>query len=285
MLVALTLVAGVILWEFHITTPAAYPSVSFIIRSGGSNPVWGDPTDCQPSGYSLSGYPLSTSALGTWDSKWDTQCDGTPTPTSPLTGNFSTLNSSQIIISAFSPGYISLSDIEFTFICNNASNAGGTTILVQGTLGSMSWFPKYTSEPSSGAPTLGYCGSFDAGGYGGGAYSTYYNRLGLFIPLNEGETGLAVGDTFVLYVHNGGWPIDFACILEAAGEGFGSDCHQSSYSASNALPQVDYDDYHGAPPWCFQSLGACTIVLSYIGTPSTVLATIPVYALAPPTGA
>ncbi|HKN07587.1 MAG TPA: archaellin/type IV pilin N-terminal domain-containing protein, partial [Thermoplasmata archaeon] len=48
LLVALTLVAGVLLWTFHIYTAPVPPTVNFVIRSGGSNPVWGDPTDCQP---------------------------------------------------------------------------------------------------------------------------------------------------------------------------------------------------------------------------------------------
>ncbi len=287
LLVALTLIAGVILWTFHVSTPASPPSVSFVIRSGGSNPVWGDPTDCQPWGYTIADYPSmftgSTQArdnLTAWERVWDDQCEDT------VTGNFSTLNSTQIIISAHTPSYIPLSEIDLTFVCNNASNKGGETILVNGSLASMTWFPGVSSEPANGAPLLGYCGNFDAN-YGGAAYDTYYNRLGIFVPLQQGVTGIENGDTFILYIHNGGWPIDFECVANAAGVIFDDQnstngCH---YTYSNPQPviQNDYDDYHGAPPWCFTSEGACTIYLTYTGSPSTVLATIPVYSLAPPT--
>jgi flagellin-like protein len=294
LLVALTVTAGVILWSFRIYTPPNPPTISFSIRSGGSNPVWGDPTDCQPWGYGLSAYPLSGSALTSWlgnsrdgasSGTWWGECENS------VSGNFSTLNTSQIIISAHSPSYIPLSEIEFTFVCNNASNLGGTTILVDGSLASMTWFPGATSQPAANAPYLGHCGNFDAGGYGSGAFGTYYNRLGLFVPLNQNQPGLENGDTFILYIHNGGWPIDFECVANAGGVLFNGEnstngCLQTTGRGGYlAIPQLDYDDYHGAPPWCFTSLGACTIYLTYTGSPSALLATIPVYSLAPPTTA
>jgi flagellin-like protein len=299
LLVALTITAGVILWSFRINTPPSPPNVSFLIRSGGSNPVWGDPTDCQPWGYTLNFYnpsnPPSRSQLSTWlgnpndgpsTKTWFGQCgDGND---GAVTGNFSTLNSTQIIISAHSPASILLSQIEFTFVCNNASSNGGTTVLVNGSLASMTWFPGLTSQPQGFAPLLGHCGSFDAGGYGGALFSTYFNRLGIFVPLNEGVNTLENGDTFILYIHNGGYPLDFECVANAAGIGFENEtatngCLHPNEFGAQPVVQLDYDDYHGAPPWCFQSVGACTIYMTYTGYPQTLLATIPVYSLAPPT--
>jgi len=303
LLIALTIVAGVILWGFRINTPPAPPTVSFVIRSGGTNPVWGDPTDCQPWGYNLSIYPMTTAEAQTWvgapndpptDHTWFGQCgDGND---GAVTGNYSALNTSEFIISAHSPASIPLSDIELTFVCNNASNKGGTTILVNGSLSSMTWYPGVSQAPSGYAPYLGKCGNFEAGSTTA-ANGIYFNRLGLFVPLSEGVTQLENGDAFILYIHNGGYPLDFECVANLGGVEFDDenssngcrDCQSGTgYPTDHpcdpiAAPQLDYDDYHGAPPWCFESESACTIYLTYTGYPSTLLATIPVYSLAPPT--
>ncbi len=306
LLIALTVVAGVILWTFQIYTPPAPPTVTFVIRSGGSNPVWGDPTDCQPWGGPSSGgnwtYPASGSELTQWlghqddpstTNSWWGQCGDGTGPNSGVNGDYAELNTSEFIISSHSPNDIPLNEIEFTFVCNNASNNGGTTILVNGSLASMTWFPGESKSPAADAPYLGYCGNFEAGNTSA-ANGIYYNRLGIFVPL-QNITNLENGDTFILYIHNGGYPLDYECVANKAGVNFDDetssngcrDCTSGTgYGTHNpcspiASPQLDYDDYHGAPPWCFLSEKACTIYLTYTGTPSTVLATIPVYALAP----
>jgi len=299
-LIALTVVAGVILWSFRINTPPAPPTLSFVIRSGGSNPVWGDPTDCQPLGYNLSFYHvgLGSGALSSWLGNyndgpnvhsWYGQCgDGA---TQATTGNYSALNTSQFIITAHSPSAIPLNDIMLTFVCHNSSATGGTTILLNGSLSSMTWYPGLTQQPAPDAPYLGYCGSFFAGS-SISANGVYYNRLGLFVPLQAGDSDLENGDTFILYIHNGGYPLDFECVANAAGIIFDGQNHGlwqgcpalDGHGNPESIPVMDLDDYHGAPPWCFQSVGACTIYLTYTGYPSTVLAAIPVYSLAPSTG-
>jgi flagellin-like protein len=238
LLLAMTIIVMVLVFSFHFTTPPPVPSVTFLIHSGGSNPVWGDPTD-------------------------------TPAHCANPSGCYSLMNTSQIIVASSAPTNIPLSLVEFTFVCDNTSVGGNVSILVQGTLAAMTWFPGTTGNPPSDAPTLGWCASFHAGGYGGGSFGTLYNRLGLFVPIAAGYTVLQAGDTFILYIHNGGYPLDY--------DG-GPDCAGSSHTA----PCFDGDDYHGAPPWCFTNPGACTIYLSYLGTPSTLLAKIPVYSLAPP---
>jgi len=275
LLIALTVVAGSLLWSFRFYTPPPAPTVSFVIRSGSSQPAWGDPTDCQPVGSWT--YPLPGDEDTEWANDWYAQCYVSPT------GNFSSLNVTQIIISAVSPSNIPLSQIQLTFVCNNASTAGGTTVLLQGSLDSMTWFPGQSTQPAPDAPSLGYCGNFDAGGYSGvaglvPANGTLYNRLGMFFPLIPGSTVLNTGDTFIMYIHNGGWPITFLCVAASVGLYAAQDCPRGDA----AVPQNDYDDYHGAPPWCFTSQNACDIYLTYTGNPQTRLAEIPVYSLAPP---
>jgi flagellin-like protein len=293
LLVSITIVAGVLLWTFHVSTPPVAPTITLQLRSGGSNPVWGDPTDCQPYGYTLGSYPLSGSGTsgqsGVWRSAFLAQC------ASPhVTGNFSALNTSQFIITAHTPADILLSQLNLTFVCNGAYapapyTTQNTTVLVTGTLDSMTWFPGSSSSPAPNAPHLGWCGGFQAAGFGGGAFGVLYNRLAMFIPLQQGVTVLENGDTFLLYIHNGGWPLDFYCIGIQAGIFGGNkvDCplwHSGASPSQYAYPVMDADDYHGAPPWCFTSPGACTIYLAYTGTPSALLATIPVYSLAPAGG-
>src|SRR5271155_1635314 len=147
LLVAITIVAGVFLWTFKINTPSAAPQLSFSIRSGTSNPVWGDPTDCLPwfpawLSYNSQSSPVNTNTTvdyydngGAYDimgqiaagpivasngkhygnnftawwggglsnvtggtkgsSLYTSECQG-----SPPTGDFSSMNSTQFIISA-----------------------------------------------------------------------------------------------------------------------------------------------------------------------------------------
>src|SRR5208282_1929343 len=73
LLVAITIIAGVILWTFHVYTPPQSPTVSFSIPGGGSNPVWGDPTDCQPLGSWT--YPLAPALDHTWGQAWWNECE------------------------------------------------------------------------------------------------------------------------------------------------------------------------------------------------------------------
>jgi flagellin-like protein len=262
LLIALTLVAGTLLWTFRIYTPPAPPTIGFVVRSGGSNPVWGDPTDCQPQG--TWHYPLvGATNISNWNNGFYNECAYPAT-----SGNYSLLNSTELIISTSSPADIPLADIDFTFICNG-------TDLLNGSLASMTWFPGSSTDPAPNAPYLGYCGTFDAGGYGGGAFSTYYNRLGIFVPIQAGVSVLQNGDTFILYIHNGGYPLDYACTTTSLVRYYGI-CG----GVTNG-PIFDFDDYHGVPPWCFTSRDLCTIYMTYTGNPGALLATIPVYTLVP----
>lgn len=278
LLVALTIIAGMILWTFQVTTPPAPPVANFHFRSGGSAPVWGDPTDCQPWGNWT--YPLSTSLYTLWAQEWQSECS------SNVAGDFSPMNVSELIFASVSPSNLLLSDITLTFLCDGRYapapyTSQNTTVLVSGSLAAMTWFPGSTSSPAANAPTLGWCGGFQASGYRGGAFGVLYNRLGIFIPIAHGTNVLRAGDTFQLYLHEGGWPMDYSCV-DSSLPLFRSLCSNIN---AHMMPIFDFDDYHGAPPWCFTSTQACTIDVTYTGNPSTVLASIPVTDLSPPTEA
>jgi flagellin-like protein len=277
LLLAITIIAGVILWTFHVYTPPQPPSAQFDYRSGGSNPVWGDPTDCQPVG--VWSYPLSGTLDTTWYNQWNDQCENT------VTGNFSALNTTQIIFNQLSSNGLLTSDINFTFVCNgNYAPApyteAKTTILLQGTLAQFTWFPGETSSAPAG-PYLGYCGGFDMGNEAGVAFGSLFTRLIIFNPLSNDSSYLQNGDSLYLYIHNGGYPLDFACVVRAQGWGGDPSICPNGITAG---PLLDVDDYHGTPPWCFSTPLACTIDITYTGSPSTLLGSIPVYDLTPPTG-
>jgi hypothetical protein len=272
LLLALTMIALVILYQFNFRTAPPSPNISFNVRPGDGYPAWGDPTDCQPQGSWT--YPLPGSEDNAWSNEWYSQCyTGT-------SGNFSTLNVTQLVVSAISPMNIPLADIQMTFVCSNSSATGGRTVLLTGSLASMVWFPGSTTQPAPDAPHLGHCGNFDAGNYSGvagltPANGTLYNRLGMFVPLTPGDFVLGVGDTLILYIHNGGWPTTFLCVAASVGLYASWTCP----NGDGAVPLPDYDDYHGMPPWCFTVPGACTIYFSYTGNPASVIATIPVTTL------
>jgi hypothetical protein len=265
LMVLMTVAVGTILWELKIQLPQSAPTIGYLVRSGGTNPVWGDPTDCTINYYHYPYANGSHTLLPTWppypgdpDTPETYQCDTT------ATGNYSLMNATQIIITQHTPDVIPLDEIEFTFECH-ATNATGdnyTTYLVQGNLAAMTWFPGSSTSPAPDAPHLGVCGTFAPSG----AYSTLYNRLGIFVPLFNGTgagDSLENGDTFILYVHTPGQPLDYHgdCL-----PGYGSVC-------------VDSDDFHGAPPWCFVVPDACTISFTYLGTPQTLLAEIDVFGI------
>jgi len=293
LVLAMTIAIFSILFSFKFYLPPSPPTVSFAIRSGGSTPVWGDPTDCQPLGTWT--YPLAASKDTSWGDAWWDQCEyfseSDPGYTTP--GNFSLLNTTQIIFSSASSNAIPLSELNFTFVCNGADapapyTTSTTTVLVTGDLEQMVWNPGISTQVPAGAPTLGYCGGFDMGADAGAAFGTEFDRLMIFVPIVPFPGGnpaslLAVGDTIYVYIHNGGWPLDYACIEASGGQPPAQPWAGDTAICPHGIvgsPLLDIDDYHGTPPWCFNTPGACTIYISYTGSPSALLDTIPVTALA-----
>jgi flagellin-like protein len=246
MMIGITVIAGTALWSLQFNFPTSGMSMNYIADAGLKIPAWGDPTDCTPYGYPTA--PASSWSWAEWGAYWY-YC------VSHQIGNFSMMNASSITITSISPSNIPLSKIDFYFICDNSTRGGNTTLLVAGNLAAMTWFPGSSSHAAPNAPHLGWCSNFNANGFGGGAFGTLYNRLGIFVPIRQGDSVAEPGDTFILYVHTPGSVYD------------------PQYNGA------DRDDYHGAPAWCFTVPGACEIKFVYTGNPSTTLATIPIYSI------
>jgi flagellin-like protein len=256
LLIGMTIVAGAILWLFSLKPPPPPPSVYYAAQGGTTYPVWGDPTDCvpvlpHPTSYYTSGGTHNPN-WGTYSNAWNTQCvKGT-------TGVYAMMNVSLISITKVSQP-IALAAVQFEFVCHNETPTPLTTTLVAGSLAAMSWFPGSSQTISPNAPTIGSCATFNAAGVG--FNSAYYNRLGFYDPVTQNATLLAAGDAFVLYIHTPD------SVFESP----------NPYEPVSSWNQPDVDDYHGAPPWCFDTPGACTIYLLDTQTsPQTVLASIPV---------
>ncbi len=265
LLTAMTITAGVIVWYFVIPTPTVQPTIKYTAIAGATYPAWGDPTDCWPnlannwtyylSNYLKTGHP--DTLYRTYMNAWWNDCEyGT-------NGTYNQMNATEIVFTQVT-GNVPLADIQFNFICHNNTPAPVTTFLTQGSLAAMSWFPGSSQSIPSNAPTLGYCATFNAKSFGGGAFSVYYNRLGFFKPLSANETLLQPGSSFVLYIHTAG------SVREAP----------SPIEPSYRWNLDDADDFHGAPSWCFTVPGACTIELVDTAVSNTpALATIPVFDL------
>jgi flagellin-like protein len=254
MLVAITIIAGVSLWTLQFKFPSQGMYINYIARAGLKIPAWGDPTDCVPYGYPVTpGSSWGNAERNAW---WYYCYDH-------QIGNFSPMNATEIVFTSTVPSNIPLTEVSFSFLCHNKTGGPSTTVLVSGTLASMTWFPGSTTSPPPNAPHLGTCGSFNANGFGGGAFGTLYNRLGIFVPIRQGDSVLGAGDTFILYVHT----------------------HDSVYDpgppayGGSIRTGPDSDDFHGAPTWCFTDPGACEIKITFTGSPNQLLADIPVYSI------
>ena len=256
LLIGMTIAAGAIIWLFSLKPAPPPPTLYYTAQAGTTYPVWGDPTDCVPvlphptSYYTTGG--TSNPNWRTYSSAWTTQC------VKGSTGVYAMMNVSLISITKVSQP-IPLAAVQFAFVCHNDTPTPVTTTMVSGSLAAMSWFPGSSQAISPNAPTIGLCATFNASG--SGANSAYYNRLGFYDPVTEGATLLAPGDAFNLYILT----------------------PDSDYESPNPYEPVskwnhpDEDDFHGAPKWCFDAPGACTIYLLDTQTsPQTVLAAIPV---------
>ncbi|HTP56070.1 MAG TPA: archaellin/type IV pilin N-terminal domain-containing protein [Thermoplasmata archaeon] len=261
LLVVITVILVVLIYAFHFPLKGNPPNVSYQVNTGFSRPVWGDPTDCYPNlphppSYYL-GHGQSRSLYNTYMNAWWDDCEYGDS------GTYNNMNVSAIQISQVSSA-IPLQDVEFQFICTNTTPKYVQTTLVEGPLYDMEWEPGSSQNLSANAPKLGFCATYDAGGFGGGANSVYYNRLGYFDPLNANAADLAPGQTLIIYVHTPDSVLEAPNPLEPV----------STWNVS------DGDDYHGAPPWCFTVVGACEInLIDTAWSPNVILTSIPLYIL------
>jgi hypothetical protein len=150
-----------------------------------------------------------------------------------------------VVVTGHQPDNIPVNLLLLDFRCNGTS-------LLNGTLKALEVVPGTGANPGVGSPKLGACGAWHPNPKGTSA--SYFNRLMYFQQIQVGATTLINGDQLTLYVQP---PGNF--------------CDRTGHCPD--------DDYHGAPPWCFQAYGACTIYISYLANPQTIVATIPVYNL------
>jgi flagellin-like protein len=256
-LVAITITAGISLFTLRFRFPSPSPYITYAARAGLKIPAWGDPTDCTPAGWPMGpGSSWGASEQSAWWNKCYFR----------QIGNYSPMNATEIVIASVSPSNLPLTGVTFSFLCHNATGTPSTTTLVTGTLAAMTWFPGSTTSAPPNAPHLGWCGSFDANDWGGGAFGTLYNRLGIFVPISQtNDATLQAGDAFILYVHTSG------SLYDPGPPAYGGSIRTGA----------DQDDYHGAPTWCFTTPGACNIVFQYTapGGETNELANIPVYSI------
>jgi len=171
--------------------------------------------------------------------------DPTDCTNSTIYANCDLLPAFFIVFTSHSPENIPLKSLVFDFRCNGTS-------LVNGTFLAMEVVPGSGANPNAGSPQLGKCGTWTPSPNGNQA--TYFNRLTYFQQVSVGAPTLKNGDIYVVYIHP---KADFC------------DTHKPT-------PYCPDDDFHGAPPWCFTVVGACTIFISYTGNPQQLIATIPV---------
>jgi flagellin-like protein len=137
-----------------------------------------------------------------------------------------------VAVNGFTPSYLALAHLNLIFLCNG-------TDLINASLANLEVVPGTGASPPANAPLIGSCGTWSWGEGGPGAFTgTYFNRLLYYQQFTPGATGVSQGDVLVVFAH----PTADFC----------------DYSGN--CPD---DDYHGAPLWCFNVPGACTISVTY----------------------
>ena len=214
-LVAITVVAATLLFELRPALPPVPVRISYIANTGGTQPTWGDGSDC--------------SVVNGVESCW-------------------TLPVIEITITQEDPAAILISSLTFALVCN------GTSYL-SAPLGSLEWVPTVTGEPPAKAPLLSHCGTYTPP-------KAAFNRLVFFYQLTPGSDVLHSGDTIVIFAHSFEPP----------------NCPNPKYAKNGSLIACD-DDFHGAPPWCYTTAGACSVEIFYTGQNTYLAMDIPLEGL------
>lgn len=165
-----------------------------------------------------------------------------------------------VVFTSFTPAVIPLQDLQLYLYCNGTS-------LINGTFASLELIPGTGQNPPSGSPTLGACGGWSPNPVG--THATWFNRLLYFQQVQTNRTVLAVGDMFVVYAHP---PLGF--------KDWG--CTHGLYPPDSTECSGEDDDFHGAPPWCYQEPGLCSVVFYDTAGSGAVVGQVPLYGLAPP---
>ncbi|HKV90513.1 MAG TPA: type IV pilin N-terminal domain-containing protein, partial [Thermoplasmata archaeon] len=121
LLVAITVVLVGVLATLRFNLPTQAPQVWYAAQGNESEEAWGDPTDC-----------TNTSIHAA--------CD-------PLPAVF-------VSVTAYTPSYISLTQLQLVFICNG-------TELMNGSLKALEVVPGSGANPGAGSPVLKSCGTWN----------------------------------------------------------------------------------------------------------------------------
>jgi hypothetical protein len=310
-LVAITVVAGVILWSFKINTPGPGPTVEFSIRSGTSNPVWGDPTDCLP------WFP----AWLNYNTQVSTVQDNTTADYYENGGNYALNTLSTATAGAFTP----IQAHNGKYYTNNFTAwwAGGFANISGGTKGSTIHNTECSGTPPTGDFSVMNSTQFIVASHspdvinlndiemificnnsifvnGTLASMTWYpgsstqpspdaphlGRCGTFVPSGSYSTLYNRFGIFVPVSNNNSTILNngdtFVMYVHTSSPFDPDFTGQNQYtdSSGNTIdcgPGPDCDDFHGAPQWCFTVPTACTLTFVYLGNPQSTLATIPLY--------
>lgn len=250
LLVAITLVLTAVLYAMlHVSLPPQYPTATFQTE-------WDD---------------TSVELLGDGDNAPGTggQCPATTDDICLITG-------SEWVLTQASAG-IPISQLEIYFDCNGtlalsapmssisyaaaiaAGGAGDGHAPTSNSLCGGHVIPNYCAYPNgTWVPTGG------PGGPGGpGPTTCTSSELNCF-----GSVGVGIDlASLVYYTPPPGPSSQFL----QAGTVFTT--YSGGYCMSAAIDSSIGDDYYGPPSWCNYDVGACSLVLAYTGTPSTILGT------------
>jgi hypothetical protein len=311
-LVALTVVAGIILWTFRINTPGIGPQVNFAIRSGTSNPVWGDPTDCLPWFPAWLNYNTlnSTTQDNTTADYFDdggafslnnleAGAAGTYTPIKAGNGHYYTNNFTAWWFGGFSniSGGATGSNLHDTE-CSGTPPTGDFSVMNSTQFIVASHTPSIINLQDVEVVficnnTVFVNGSLAAMTWFPGSSTQpapdapHLNKCGTFVPSGSYSTlynrfGIFVpvsGNNSTI-LSNGDTFVMYVHTSspfdpDVAGENIRTDGGHSV----DCGPGPDCDDFHGAPEWCFTTPNACTLKFIYTGNPEATLAIIPLYNL------
>lgn len=264
-LVALTIVAGTVLWGFRPSTPSSPVQIWYAASSPVTTQAYGDGSDCKNVGSGANATQV---------------CE--------------TLPAIDIVVTGFEPSGLALSSLQFYFFCRGS-------VYLSGTLAALEWVPGSQATvgggPGSGVPALGTCGSYVPP-------AAAFNRFMYFQQLRPGSPNLEPGDQLVIQAESFSPPsCAFApstlniCWISAAqnlavqadAKLFPSTCPSPAYApqsnpASNGSYGLDGcdDDYHGVPTAdCYTVTGACSMVVATIGPPASIALRISTQGLFP----
>lgn len=239
-MVGMTIVAGAVLWTFHVQLPAARVQILYSTVSPFATQAYGDGSDCTNVGAGANQTQI---------------CE----PLAAL----------DIVVSSFQPAGMPISSLQLYFQCEG-------TFYLSASVASLEWIPGSTGTVGGGAgtPALGTCGSYSPPSASWNRFM-YFDQLipgstnlhvgDQFIIFDQGFTPASCA--FAPSTQNVCWLSSAQNDLVKASTSFPSTCPSPQYAGgANPATNGSYglngcdDDYHGVPtPLCYTVVGACTL--------------------------